>query len=361
MGEIGFVAAGLVLLTLGGSLLVRGATQLAQSAGISPLIIGLTVVAFGTSAPEMGASVAAARAGQADIALGNVVGSNIFNVLFILGAAAVLAPPLVVAQRLVRVDVTLMIAVSCLLFVLGQDGRVSRLDAAGLFAGLVAYTAFCVRTALRESPAVRQEYDEALAPPAGNPGSRVASSLLQVVVGLGVLVVGSRWLVDGSTGLARAMGVSELVIGLTIVAAGTSLPEVMTSIVAARNGQRDIAVGNVVGSNLFNILGVLGLAGIVAPDGIPVATPALRFDVPVMIATAIACLPVFLRGHRIDRWEGVVFFGYYLAYTAFVVLDATDHDALPIFSAIMLAFVLPLTALTFAVASWRHVRANRTR
>jgi cation:H+ antiporter len=180
-----------------------------------------------------------------------------------------------------------------------------------------------------------------------------------VVAGLGALVVGSDLLVDAAVTFARALGLSELVIGLTIVAAGTSLPEVATSLLAAVRGQRDIAVGNVIGSNLFNILGVLGLAGAVAPDGIPVSPVAMRFDVPVMVAAAVACLPIVFTGHRINRWEGGLLLAYYAAYTAFLVLDATGHDALPAFSWVMAAFVLPLTGATLAVIVWRSVRAAR--
>jgi cation:H+ antiporter len=174
-----------------------------------------------------------------------------------------------------------------------------------------------------------------------------------VAAGLALLVLGSRWLVDGAVELAAALGVSELVVGLTIVAAGTSLPEVATSIVATLRGERDIAVGNVVGSNLYNILAILGLSGLLAPDGIPVAPALVRFDLPVAIAVAVACLPIFFTGHLIARWEGALFLGYYVAYVLYLVLDATDHDALPAYSLAMLAFVLPLTAVTLAVVAVR--------
>ena len=183
-------------------------------------------------------------------------------------------------------------------------------------------------------------------------------NLAFIVAGLALLVLGSRWLVNGAVAFAQALGVSELVIGLTVVAAGTSLPEVATSILAAFRGERDIAVGNVVGSNIFNILAVLGLAGLVAPSGLPAPAALLRFDLPVMVAVAIACLPIFASGATIARWEGALFLFYFAAYTAYVVLAAQQHDALPAFSAAMEAFVLPLTAVTLAVVGWRAWRAR---
>jgi cation:H+ antiporter len=344
-------AAGLGLLVLGAEWLVRGASRLAAALGISPLVIGLTVVAYGTSAPEMAVSVKSALAGQPDLALGNVVGSNIFNVLFILGASATITP-LVVSSQLVRLDVPVMIGVSLLTFVLAGDGSIGRLDGAILFAGAVAYTIFQIRQSRKESAEIREEYAQEF----GKKRSSAAVNLAFIAAGLALLVLGSRWLVSGAVAFAQALGVSELIIGLTIVAAGTSLPEVATSILAAFRGERDIAVGNVVGSNIFNMLAVLGLSGLVAPGGLPAAAALLRFDVPVMIAVALACLPIFANGRRIARWAGALFLFYYAAYTAYLVLAAQHHDALPVFSAVMETFVLPLTAVTLAVVGWRALR-----
>jgi cation:H+ antiporter len=343
--------AGLGLLVLGAEWLVKGASRLAAALGISPLVIGLTVVAYGTSAPEMAVSVKSAWAGQPDLALGNVVGSNIFNVLFILGASAIITP-LVVSSQLIRLDVPIMIGVSLLTLLLAGDGSVGRLDGAILFALAVAYTAFQVRQSRKESAAVRQEYGREFGP--GR--AATATNLAFIAAGLVLLVLGSRWLVNGAVAFAQALGVSELVIGLTIVAAGTSLPEVATSILAAFRGERDIAVGNVVGSNIFNLLAVLGLAGMVAPSGLPAPAALLRFDLPVMVAVALACLPIFASGALIARWEGALFLFYYAAYTAYLVLAAQQHDALPAFSAVMEAFVLPLTGVTLAVVGWRAWR-----
>ena len=336
--------AGLGLLVLGAEWLVRGASRLAAALGISPLVIGLTVVAFGTSAPEVAVSVKSAWAGQPDLALGNVVGSNIFNVLLILGASAVVTP-LLVSSQLIRLDVPVMIGLSVLTLLLAGDGSIGRLDGAILFAGAVAYTAFQIRQSRKESAAIRDEYAQEYGPRR----TSTAANLSFIGAGLALLVLGSRWLVNGAVAFAQALGVSELVIGLTVVAAGTSLPEVATSILAAFRGERDIAVGNVVGSNIFNLLAVLGLAGLVAPSGLPAPAALLRFDLPVMVAVAIACLPIFASGATIARWEGALFLFYFAAYTAYVVLAAQQHDALPAFSAAMEAFVLPLTAVTLAV------------
>jgi cation:H+ antiporter len=319
------------------------------------------VVAFGTSSPELAISVQSAFAGQPEIAVGNVVGSNILNVLLILGLAALIAP-LGVAQKLIRVDVPLMIGASLLLILMARDGTVSRLDGILLSAGAVAYTAFCVIQSRNESRAVRDEYEEEFAPPAGEAAGGVRRQALNFVlmgVGLGLLMVGSRWMVDGATLFARRVGVSELIIGLTVIAVGTSLPEIATTVMASIRGERDIAVGNVIGSNLFNILLVLGATAVVAPRGVPVPPAALAFDLPVMVAVMIACLPVFFIGGTISRWEGVLFLGYYAAYTARLVLDATGSDHARTFDGAMLYFAFPLTAVTLLVLVGRTFRQNR--
>jgi cation:H+ antiporter len=346
---------GLVALVAGAELLVRGASKLSLSFGISPLVVGLTVVAFGTSAPEMAVSVQSAWVGQVDIAIGNVVGSNIFNVLFILGASALITP-LLVNQQLIRQEVPIMIAVSLLLWALAADGGIGTWDGVLLFSLVVAYTVLVIRQSRRETKAVREEYDEAFATAPGGWDAHWGVQVLLILGGLALLVLGARWLVEAAIEFARYLGVSELVIGLTIVAAGTSLPEVATSILAAIRGERDIAVGNVVGSNIFNILAVLGLSGVVAPTTLTISPALLAFDIPVMVAVAIACLPIFFTGNLIARWEGLLFLGFYVAYTAYLILLATRHDALAPFSAVMGWFVLPLTAVTLVVLAYRHGR-----
>jgi cation:H+ antiporter len=346
--------AGFALLVAGAEVLVRGASRLAAAFGVSPLLIGLTVVAYGTGTPEMAVSAIAAAEGTTDIALGNVVGSNIFNVLLILGLSAVIAP-LLVSQELVRRDVPLMIGVSILAWALALDSRIGRIDGVLLLAGMVAYTILLVRQSRSESAVVQRKY--AAGVDAGGLGLRGGvTNAAFIAAGLGLLIAGSNLLVDGAIAVARGLGVSELIIGLTIVAAGTSLPEVATSVLASLRGQRDIAVGNVVGSNIYNILAVLGLSAVLAPGGLPVSAAALGFDLPVMVAVAVACLPIFFTGHLIARWEGVLFLGYYAAYTAYLVLAAAEHDALPFYNAMILYFALPLTAVTLVVVSWRAWR-----
>lgn len=349
--------AGVALLIVGAEALVRGAARLAVTAGISPLVVGLTVVAFGTSSPELAVTISSTTGGDPDIAIGNIVGSNIFNTLLILGVSAAITP-LVVSQRLVRLEVPLMIAVSLVVLLFALDGRVSRFEGLMLAGGVAAYTAWAIWNSRRESQGVAAEYAAEFAKPERT-RTRAALDVVFVVGGLGLLVVGSNWFVDGAVDIAEAVGVSELVIGLTIVSAGTSMPEVATSIMASVRGERDIAVGNVVGSNLFNLLAVLGITSAVADGGVTVADAALRFDVPVMIAAAVACLPIFFTGWAIVRWEGLLFLGYYAAYVAYLLLDASGHDALPAYSFVMMAFVVPLTAVTLAVLAFRHYRLER--
>lgn len=349
---------GLTLLVIGANVLVRGASKLALSFGISPLVVGLTIVAFGTSAPEVAVTVGAVLDGKTDIAVGNAVGSNIFNVLFILGISALIAP-LVVNIQLIRQEVPIMIGGSLLLLTLGLDGRLSFFDSGVLFVLLVSYTVFLVVQSRRETQAAKDEYADEIKPAeAGAWDHRLPAQLLLIGAGLAALVFGSEYLVQASVNFAKAMGVSDLIIGLTIVAAGTSMPEVATSITAAVKGERDMAVGNVVGSNTFNILGCLGLSGLVSGDlGLTLAPSLLAFDIWVMLAVALACLPVFMTGREIARWEGGVFLGYYVAYVAYLILAAQQHDALQAFSGAMLGFVVPLTVVTLVVVMIRRPAA----
>ena len=359
------LALGVVALVAGAELLVRGAARIAARFGISPLVIGLTVVAFGTSSPELAVSAAAATSGAADIALGNVVGSNIFNVLVVLGLSAAITP-IAVAREVIREQMPILIGVSVLAMLLGLNGVIGRLEGLLLFAGIIVYTVVLVSRSRREAGArvepmlgTALDEDEAAAMARGvAPG--MLRPLSEALVGLVLLVVGSGWLVDGATSIATALGVSELVIGLTVVAAGTSLPELATSLVAALRGERDMAVGNIVGSNIFNLLAILGAAASLAPDGIAVSPAALSFDMPVMIAVALVCLPIFFNGQVIERWEGLILLGFYVAYTTYLVLDASGHEAIAEYRQAMLYFVLPLALLTLIAASVRHqARARR--
>jgi cation:H+ antiporter len=343
---------GLVVLVIGADVMVRGASRLAVSFGVSPLVVGLTVVAFGTSAPEMAVSVGSALAGTPDLAIGNVVGSNIANVLLILGISALITP-LLVDEQIIRQEIPIMIGASALLVVMALDGNIGLLESIMLFALVIAYTVFLVVQSRRASKSVQDEFETEI--PTSTWDRHWGVQVALIVVGLAMLVVGADWLVDAAVAFARAFGVSDLVIGLTVVAVGTSMPEIATSIVAAMRGQRDIAVGNVVGSNVFNILAVLGAAGIASGVGLPVSEAARNFDLWVMLAVAFACLPIMITGREIARWEGVVFLAYYAAYTAWLVLQAQQHDSLPAFSGIMLGYVMPITVITIVVSI---VRSN---
>lgn len=346
---------GLVVLSVGAELLVRSASRLAAAVGISPLVVGLTVVAFGTSAPELVVSVQSAAAGQPDVAIGNVVGSNILNVLLILGLSAMIVP-LRVSQQLVRIEVPLMVCLSFALLLLAWDGSISRIDGLLFVTGLLVYTVWAIIKSRREQAAIQAEYAAEFGIAEASLTARgIAWNVVLLIVGLALLILGARWFIESAVTIARQLNVSELVIGLTIVAAGTSLPEIATSILAAVRGERDIAVGSVVGSNIFNIMAVLGISSMTSDSGIAVSNAALTLDIPIMIAVAVACLPVFFTGHLIARWEGAVFFGYYCAYTVYVVLTAVQSDSARSFTAVMTWFVIPLTVVTLVIGVIRAV------
>lgn len=344
-----WMAVGIAVLVAGGELLIRHSSRLAVSAGISPLVVGLTVVAFGTSAPEMITSVYGRLAGETSVAIGNVVGSNIFNVLLILGLSA-LAVPLVVAVKLLRWEVPMGVGVALLAAGFAYSGEIAKWEAGVLLAILVVYTVWLIRESREEPPEVVDEYDEVR----GEGTDRWVGSVVLVLAGLGLLVFGGRTFVNAAVEVAHRLGIDDAVIGLTVVAAGTSLPELVTSALASLRGHRDIAVGNVVGSNLFNLTGVLGVTGLLGTGGLTVPSSVLRFDMPVLIATAILCLPIMFTGRRIDRWEGGIFVLYYIGYVTYLVLAATGHAAAPSFGIAMVAFVVPLTILTFAVIGYRE-------
>jgi len=352
------LVVGLILLVVGAEALVRGASRIAATFGISPLVIGLTVVAFGTSSPELAVSIMSSLSGAPNIALGNVIGSNIFNVLFILGISALITP-LVVHQQIIKMDVPILIGLSLLTWWMASDGNIQIWQGVVLVLLGIAYTILLIRMSKKEKKAVQQEYDDAF----GNQQPKEQQtktwiSLLFVLTGLTMLVLGSNWLVDGAVYIAQNLGVSDLVIGLTIIAAGTSLPEVATSIIAALRGERDIAVGNVVGSNLFNIFFILGIAAL-SGGGIEVPDSAIRFDLPVMTVVAFACLPIFFTGSRLDRWEGAVFLLYYIAYTAYLILASQNSSSLETYGRAILWFAVPITILTLGIVAWRQAKRNK--
>lgn len=345
------LALGLLLLVFGADLLVKGAARLAGNFGVPALVIGLTVVAFGTSAPELAVSVKAAYSGQPELAIANAVGSNIFNVLFILGIAA-LVSPLVISRQLIRQDVPLMVGVSLLATLMALNGNINRLEALVLFSGLIAYTTFLFYQGRK------QGVDAADDDVATMLASKVPTwqNLLLVVGGLALLVIGARWLVQSAVEIAIMFGVSEAVIGLTIVAAGTSLPEVVTSVVATVRGQRDIAVGNVVGSNIFNILCVLGLSGLVSPTPLLAGEQLAMLDIPVMLGVAILCVPFFFTDAMVDRIEGGMFLLLYVAYLSYMIGLSLTQPYLPTLQSGIVFGLLPLVLIYIAYSLWHSLR-----
>ena len=342
------LVVGLAILVGGAEFLIKGASKLAATVGVSPLVIGLTVVAFGTSAPELAVSLNASLIGKADIALGNVVGSNICNILLILGISSLISP-LVVAQQLVRLDVPIMIGVSALLMLFSQ-GNIQRPEGIVLFVGGLAYTAFLLCQSRKENDqSVQDEYAKF--------GERSLSvkettlNLVSLVGGSLMLVTGSQLLVNSAVTLAEFFGADELIVSLTVIAFGTSLPELATSVMASIRGERDIAVGNVIGSNIFNILVVLGLTSAVSANGISISAAAMTFDIPVMLAVAVMCLPIFFTGNEVSRREGVLLLAYYFLYVGYLIVHATDAYA-P-WGGLITFVVIPLTALMLVRLSWR--------
>jgi cation:H+ antiporter len=348
---------GLVILILGADLLLRGATRLAAAFGISPLAIGLTIVAIGTASPEIAVSLQAALSGQGDLTLGNVLGSNIFNILFILGMTAMVAP-IVIAEQLIRMDAPIMLAASLLVLALALDGSLGLLDSFILLFCLIVYTIFALRQSRAESLKVQNEYAAEFAQKQPRTTKNTLMNTFLILLGLSLLAIGSRWLVDSAVAIARTFRVSELIIGLTIVAVGTSLPEVTTSVIAALKKESDIAVGNAVGSNIFNLLGVLGSGALLSPGGIPVAANILRFDFLVMIFVAMVSLPIFYIDNRISRVEGGLLLAYYIFYMAYIAMRATSSSALPAMTWFVIVFV-PITFVALVVFAVRSTRLKR--
>ncbi len=303
---IAMIGAGFYLLTMAADWLVTGSASLAKRIGISTLVIGLTVVAFGTSMPELVVSIDASLAGNPGIAVGNVVGSNIFNAALILGIAA-LIHPISCSRNVIRRDVPVMIACAGLMWFFSNDQLISRVEAVILFVLLIVYTTYSYVKA-RNEPQTEED-----AQPQNSEPTSLATDLRLIFSGFIAMIAGSKLLLQGSVALARVGGVSDEVIGLTLIAAGTSLPELATSVVAAMKKQSDIAVGNVVGSNIFNILGILGVAGVILP--LEVSDHMAKIDCPLMVVISLGCLPIMRSDLKITRLEGAVLVAAYLGYT----------------------------------------------
>ena len=345
--------SGLVLLIIGAELMVRAAVRLAERLHVRPLIIGLTIVALGSSAPQMAVSLQAALTDNPDIAVGSVVGSSIFNILVTLGLSALIIP-LRVSRQLVRLDIPLMIGASLLVFILAWNKDLGRFDGVLLLGALALYLGLLFRQS-RHSTRPHTER------PTETQQSWLIS-VLMILAGLAMLVFAGRLLLGAAVVVATDLGLSERVIGLTVVAVGTSLPELATSLIAALRGQRDIAVGNVIGANLFNLLGVLGLTALLAPTPLSVSPNALDFDLPVMLGVAALCLPVFYSGYRVTRAEGLLLLGLYLVYGLHVVSFTTGMPLAGKLERLMLFYVLPalLTFLLFtSIRAWRRQHHKR--
>jgi cation:H+ antiporter len=358
------IIGGLIALVVGGDLLVRGASAIALRAGVSTLVIGLTVVAYGTSMPELVVSLKAGLEGNPNIAVANVVGSNIFNVLMILGLCALILP-LAVSRQLVKVDVPVMIGGSLAMAIMAYDGRIAWYEGVLLCIAVMGYTYSIVSSSRKLEAKKKREAQEAARHAADTEADAaalkvppsLALNLFFIIGGLTVLVIGANYLIEGSVQLAKNFGVSDTVIGLTIVAVGTSLPEVAASVIATWKGERDIAIGNVIGSNIYNIFMILGIASVATPGGLAVAPEMIVFDIPVMVAVAVICLPVFLSKLDISRLEGGLFFGGYVAYTTYLVLAATQSPALGSYTNLLLLTAAPAG---LAIVAWSTIQCFRS-
>ena len=306
-----YIVGGLIMLFVGAEGLIRGSSNLAIKIGITPLVVGLTVVAFGTSTPELVVSLKAALLGNSSISLGNVVGSNIANIALILGVAALIKPLDVHAKVIMR-EIPIMIGLSLLLILFLIDGEISFIDGLILFAGLIVYVVVNVMMARKEKNSeVDLEFKEGLKSKLGIP-----VSIILMIAGLGLLILGANLFVQGAVAIARLFNVSDAIIGLTIVAIGTSLPELITSIVAAYKNEADIAIGNVVGSNIFNILGILGITALI----IPISSAGISYiDLGVMFLTALILLPLSKTGLKITRLEGALLLSGYAGFIYFLI------------------------------------------
>lgn len=353
--DVVFVVAGLIVLIVGGEALVRGASTIASKAGVSSLVIGLVVVSAATSAPEFAVTLGAVLGGEPGLAVGNVVGSNIVNILFILGLSAILLP-LTIHRQVVRFDMPVMLGMAIALMLFSLDGSVSAIEGAVLLVGLVYHAIASIRLGRKEKASSTEDTPALNAKPV-----KLWLAVVLLITGIAALALGAQLLVTGAVNIAESLGISSLVIGLTVVAIGTSLPELATSIIAIRRGERDMAVGNIVGSNIFNIGMVLGLPAILFGEGIPIPVAAIAIDIPLMIAASLALVPIAFTGFSIARWEGAVFVSLYTAYVTFLVLDSTGHDAANGFTSLMLWFVLPLVAVTLIALTAYEVGLIRGR
>lgn len=368
MTDVLIFAAGIAGLLVAANLVVSGASQIGIRFGLSPAVVGLTILAFGTSAPELAVVGQSVAADDTELAVGGIIGSNIANILLVVGLIATLRA-IRVQSRVVTIDVPIMIGASVLFLVFALDSVIERWEALVLLVGIVAFTVWTIRSTRGGSPPVEgsgadareeaEDPDDVSGRPPRIDTRPIPLLAGQVLVGIAGLALAANVVVGAAENIAADLGVPELIVGLTIVAIGTSAPEIVTSVVAATRGQADLAVGNAFGSNIFNIMFVLGAVGLISPRGIAISEEALALDLPVMLAAAVACIPVLVTDHILRRWEGLVFLAYYVAYIAFLVLDSADHDASDDLIRYVGWIAIPLTVITFATVAVRHLRRGR--
>ncbi len=350
--DLVFFIIGLVLLVVGAEGLVRGATRLGRLAGLSPLVIGLTIVSFATTAPEASVSIVAASQGRGGLAVGNVLGSNIFNTLVVAGAAAAIIV-IPVSNLTIRKDLPVLIAATLIVYIFAVNRNVAEWEGILLLLVLVGFITFSVLQSRRTARATRE--------------SRVTrtrqAALRDMGAGLGLaavgatfLILGSRLFVNSASDIATALGVSELIIGLTIVSAGTSAPELTTAVIAALRGQTDLAIGNAVGASVINVLGVIGAAALVSKGGLEVPSDALRLDFPVALSVGIIVLAIAIIGRQAGRRDGLFMLGFYGVYLIALIAISIDHDLLTPASIIVFGVVLPVSAITASYVIFRAVR-----
>lgn len=349
---------GLATLIGGAELFLRSVDKFGAAWSVSPVVMGLTVVAFATGAPELAISLQAAVDGKPDLVVGNILGSNIANILLILGIAG-LVQPLKITNRIIKVDVPMVIGASMLLFVLAMDGLLSPLDGGIILLALIGYSIFMYFQIRKDRLANISLSGGALKLDEELTTAFYVKYIVLLLVGLVLIVMGSRFMVHSAVEIAGVLGISELIIGLTIVSIGTSLPEVATSVSAVRHGDSDTAVANVMGSNLYNILLTLGLTVVIAPGAIDVSMDAVNLDLPFMVIVAGACLPLFWPGKELGRPEAFGFLTYYGLYLAYLVLISIQHPFKDQFEGIMVWVVIPITVLLIIlkfILDYRRVR-----
>lgn len=319
--------AGVIALVFGAEVMVRGSANMATRLGIRPIVVGLTVVSIGTSMPELAVGVVSAAEGSGALAVGTIAGTNVVNLMLILGLSA-LVRPLAIEMRTLHLELPVMAAAAVLFWALAANGELSRLDGVALAVGAIVYTVVVVRASRRESHQVAAEfalaYSEDTIPDSKPPDDRhIARSVGMTLGGIVIVLVGAEWLVDAAVAMARGFRVSDALIGLTIVAIGTSAPEIVTTVVSTLRGERDIGVGNLLGSTIYNILLVLGVTCLVPAHGLALPPALVQVDIPVMVAATLVCIPIFIHGRKVHRVEGGTMVTAYLVYLMFLLAAQT--------------------------------------